>query len=176
MKTILTLIVAVTITQPVAVEAQNVAVKWSVLSGGFTLAPAQAGRMLTMSAGQTFVEVSSGSNRIVESGFLVHPVLRGILVSVLDREELPISFALLQNYPNPFNPSTSINYQLPTQSHVTLKVFDLLGREVATLVNGVEEPGFKSVQWNATNFASGAYFYGLDAGSFTTVKKLLLLK
>ena len=85
-------------------------------------------------------------------------------------------FALEQNYPNPFNPGTTINYQLSTQSHVTLKVFDVLGREVATLINGVQESGYKSVDFNANNLSSGIYFYRLSAGSFTETKKLLLLK
>jgi hypothetical protein len=89
---------------------------------------------------------------------------------------VPEEVSLNQNYPNPFNPSTTISYQLPTQSHVTLKVFDVLGREVATLVNGVEEPGYKSVTFDATKMSSGLYFYRLTAGSYVDTKKLLLLK
>lgn len=97
-----------------------------------------------------------------------------ILTSV--GELAPREFALFQNYPNPFNPNTTIIYQIPSQSHVTLTVFDILSREVATLVKGVEEPGYKSVQWDASGVASGVYFYRLDAGSFTSVKKLVLLR
>ena len=89
---------------------------------------------------------------------------------------IPGSLSLAQNYPNPFNPVTNIRYQLPAQSHVMLKVFDVLGREVATLVNGVEEPGYKEVQFNGSNLSSGMYFYRLQAGSFVDVKKLLLLR
>jgi hypothetical protein len=88
----------------------------------------------------------------------------------------PSTFLLAQNYPNPFNPSTTINYQLPSQSHVTLKVFDLLGREVATVVDGVEEPGYKSVQFDGHNLASGTYFYQLRAGEFVDTKRFLLLR
>ncbi len=91
-------------------------------------------------------------------------------------DNLPQEFGLKQNYPNPFNPSTRIKYQLRTQTHVTLRVFDLLGREVATLVNEDQAAGYKSVQWNASGFASGVYLYRLTAGSFIDVKTLVLLK
>jgi hypothetical protein len=101
--------------------------------------------------------------------------------SVVDVEEqprntIPGDFALSQNYPNPFNPATTIRYDLPRASHVTLTVYDLLGREVATLIDGVEEPGYKSVQWSAGGVAGGIYFYRLQAGNFMQVRKLLLLK
>jgi hypothetical protein len=88
----------------------------------------------------------------------------------------PETFSLTQNFPNPFNPSTRINYQLPTINHVTLKVFDILGREVATLVNEVNRPGVYSVQWNASGVASGVYFYRIEAGSFVETRKLVLLR
>ncbi|MBI4547327.1 MAG: T9SS type A sorting domain-containing protein [Ignavibacteriae bacterium] len=90
--------------------------------------------------------------------------------------ELPKEFALHQNYPNPFNPVTVIRYQLPVQSHVTLKIYNLLGQEVRTLVDEVQEAGYKSVEWNAAGMASGVYFYRLRAGNFVDVKKLPLLK
>ena len=94
---------------------------------------------------------------------------------------IPVTFDLLQNYPNPFNPTTTIRYQLPSQSDVTLKVFDVLGREVATIVSGIEDPGFKSVLFDASTLASGVYIYRLQAvGSngehFTQMKKLMLVK
>jgi hypothetical protein len=88
----------------------------------------------------------------------------------------PIDFILDQNYPNPFNPNTTISYQLPTQSHVTLKVFDLLGREVETLVNRVEEPGYKTVNYNANGLPSGLYYYRLQSGNYIETKKILLLR
>jgi hypothetical protein len=91
-------------------------------------------------------------------------------------ENTPKSFSLGQNYPNPFNPSTTISYQLAMNSDVTLKVYDVLGREVAMLVNGMQSAGSKTVEWNASKFTSGVYFYKLTAGSFQSVKKLLLMK
>ena len=96
---------------------------------------------------------------------------------------LPKFFALDQNYPNPFNPITIINYQLPVDSRVTLKIYNLLGGEIARLINGVEEAGYKSVSFDASRFASGLYFYKIEATgednmqqSFTQVRKMLLIK
>jgi len=90
--------------------------------------------------------------------------------------QLPDRYVLGQNYPNPFNPSTTITYQLPIRGHVMLKVYDVLGREVRTLVNEMQEPGFKSLLFNATGLASGVYFYRLEVGTFSTFKKFLLLR
>ena len=90
--------------------------------------------------------------------------------------DLPKEFALAQGYPNPFNPTTTIKYDLAKDSRVSRKVFDILGGEVTTLVSEEQTAGLKSVVWNAYGVASGVYFYRLDAGSFTSVKKLLLLK
>ena len=86
------------------------------------------------------------------------------------------SFKLYQNYPNPFNPSTQISYQLQSSTFVTLKVYDILGREVETLVNKYQNAGNYAVQFNAYNLPSGAYFYKLEAGTYHDIKKLLLLK
>ena len=85
-------------------------------------------------------------------------------------------FKLGQNYPNPFNPSTVISYQLPVNSNVTLKVYDLLGKEVATLVDEYKPAGSFSVEFNADGLSSGIYFYILRAESFTETKKMILMK
>jgi len=89
---------------------------------------------------------------------------------------LPLTFALKQNYPNPFNPSTMIAFDLPSAGHVQLRVFDLLGREVASLLDEQRNAGRYHVEWNASQFSSGVYFYQIQAGSFTATKKLILLK
>ena len=106
-----------------------------------------------------------------------------LVVGVLsvDEDLLPIEFALHQNYPNPFNPTTQLTYDLPEQAFVNLAVYDLLGRKVTTLVNGMEEPGFRSVTWNATDsngheVSAGMYIYVIRAGSFTQTRKMVLLK
>jgi endo-1,4-beta-xylanase len=89
---------------------------------------------------------------------------------------VPTSFKLDQNFPNPFNPSTKIRYSIPKASRVTLKIYDILGREVQTLVNEQQAPGQYTVTFNAQNLASGVYFYRISAGNFSEVKKLMLLK
>lgn len=88
----------------------------------------------------------------------------------------PDVFSLSQNYPNPFNPSTIIQYSIPMNEFVTLKVYDLLGREVQTLVNKEQSAGVYNIEFNASKLTSGVYFYRIEAGSFVSVKKLLLLK
>ena len=88
----------------------------------------------------------------------------------------PTEYLLQQNYPNPFNPSTAISYQLPAVSHVTLKIYNLLGQEVGTLVDEKQNPGNHSVVFEAGRLPSGVYFYRLNAGKFTATRKLLLLK
>ena len=91
-------------------------------------------------------------------------------------DQVPGSFVLSQNYPNPFNPSTKIQYAIPAGSFVTLKVFDVLGREVATLVNQEQTAGVYEATFDASNLANGAYVYQLRAGSFSQVKTMMLLK
>ena len=90
--------------------------------------------------------------------------------------ETPATYGLSQNYPNPFNPSTDIQFSLAKAGTVTLKVYDMLGREVATLVNGERAAGVQHVMFNAINLPSGAYFYALKAGSFTSMKSMMLVK
>ena len=89
---------------------------------------------------------------------------------------VPKEFKLEQNYPNPFNPTTRIHYQVSSISEVTLKVFDILGSEVETLVKEEQQPGYYEVQFNAANFASGMYIYRLQAGEYVSTKKMTLVK
>jgi hypothetical protein len=110
----------------------------------------------------------------------------GITLNVRGPAELPTVYALSQNFPNPFNPATTINYQLPEASSVTITIYNTLGQEVKRLVNEQQIAGYYSVQWNGTNHdnrsvSSGMYIYRIEAAGgkgskFTQVKKMVLLK
>jgi peptidoglycan hydrolase-like protein with peptidoglycan-binding domain len=133
---------------------------------------------------------NSGLTRGIVSALLVHglDVLAGSDAGIWRRPLLEMTsvrpptsaivkaFGLNQNFPNPFNPSTTISYQLPSQCRITLKIYDVLGREVTTLVNGIETPGYKSTVWDAGGVASGVYYYRLQAGDFVQTKKLSVVK
>ncbi|MFI5251758.1 MAG: T9SS type A sorting domain-containing protein [Bacteroidota bacterium] len=102
-------------------------------------------------------------------GSLVKPI-------TTTKASVPKDYALMQNYPNPFNPATIIQYQLPKESKVNLSIFNLLGQKVASLVDEVQNEGYKAVSFNATNLPSGVYFYRLQANNFTDVKKFIIMK
>ena len=88
----------------------------------------------------------------------------------------PSEFRLEQNFPNPFNPATTIQYQLPSTSNVSLKIYDVLGNEVVTLVNEKQDAGYKEIKFNADRYASGMYIYRLTADKYVSTLKMLLLK
>jgi hypothetical protein len=103
------------------------------------------------------------------------------VTGVENAEFLPAKYNLFQNYPNPFNPTTTISYSIPNVSYVTLKIYNILGREVRTLINSEQNIGIHNVQWNGDNnygskVSSGIYLYKIEAGNFTMTKKLVLLK
>ena len=118
----------------------------------------------------------TGSAEIVSSESRVSLVLAG-------SPSMPTRFSLEQNYPNPFNPTTVFSFSLPVSSYVTLKVFDVLGEEVATLVHEIHEAGHKRIEWDASSVASGIYFYRFEAisvsnpaSTFTQVRKMVVIK
>ncbi|MGB5849989.1 MAG: T9SS type A sorting domain-containing protein, partial [Ignavibacteriaceae bacterium] len=98
------------------------------------------------------------------------------IVGVEDADQLPQTYALDQNYPNPFNPTTTITYAVPQNSFISLRVFDVLGNEVQTLVNETKSAGTYSVSFDAASVPSGVYFYTLEAGNFVSTKKMVLIK
>ncbi len=98
------------------------------------------------------------------------------VVSVEDQANAPLQFSLSQNYPNPFNPNTSIQYAISSKQFVSLKVYDVLGNKIATLINKELAAGNYEVEFSGSNIPSGVYFYRLRAGSYSSTKKLVLLK
>jgi len=99
-----------------------------------------------------------------------------IVSDVDEKNQNPLEFNLAQNYPNPFNPSTTIKYAVATTSFVSIKVYDMIGQEVASLVNEMKDAGTYEVKFDGKNLASGVYIYKMSADNFTSVKKLNLLK
>ena len=116
----------------------------------------------------------SGSGEIVVYGNVIEFTLNKVT-------EIPLAYSVSQNYPNPFNPATTIRYDLPEYSHVSIMIYDLLGRRVTTLINKAEEPGYKSIVWDGTDsfgkqVSAGVYLYQIRAGNYPRVRKMALLK
>jgi hypothetical protein len=160
-------------------------------SGSFVFAATDSGIFRSSNYGTTWSDISLGMNHIyvsllfVSSSYLFASTSSGLwrrplseVTSVEGNNSaiIPTNYWLSQNYPNPFNPTTMISYQLPFNSHVSLKVYDVLGREVGTLVSERQSAGSHYVRFNAAGLPSGVYFYRLQAGTFTETKKLMILK
>jgi hypothetical protein len=157
--------------QVVGVECGGM-VEWVAGQGQVRIAAASAGELGPVTV--IFDRMVSGELQIEAE--VDEAVLFGSTVKPVS---LPEEYGLEQNYPNPFNPSTTIQFAVGSgQSavYVTLKIFNVLGQEVAVLVDGIQEPGYHQVTWDGSNMASGVYFYCLKAGDFTSSRRMLLLK
>ena len=165
---------------PVQIVAQN-------------LDTAQAGAQADPSTGNFTLNVTNRIYNYYVSGvnlgpgfnspsILAHPGQTGVIINITTagveerRPGIPSKFSLDQNYPNPFNPSTGIRFALPKAAHVSLKVFNLLGQEVASILDGERIAGSYTVQWKPENLSSGIYFYRLQAEGFVQTKALVFLK
>jgi len=102
--------------------------------------------------------------------------ITSVQTSIENQDEIPAIFKLHNSYPNPFNPTTTINYELPRTMNADLSVYNVLGQKVATLIAGMQQAGFHSVEWDASHLAAGAYFIKLQADEFIQIKKSILLK
>ncbi len=156
-------------------RAQNAEVNWSAFTSGFGVLSSENAQLVVIT-GQPFVDEFGGSNGSFVSGFLAGPVVSGPFTGIgvgPSIAPLPAKFQVLQNYPNPFNPSTRIGFRVAGggtgsgvpgtgSSWVKLVVYDMLGCEVAVLVNDRKEPGNYEVTWNANGMASGVYFYRMQ--------------
>ena len=158
--------------------ASNAAINWAATGFAICTAPNDQLSPMIVSNGNlgaivVWQDYRSGSNfDIYEMGFNT----TGLLAINKNGTTDPQKFTLSQNYPNPFNPVTVINYQLPKTSDVKLSIYDALGQEVKILVNKSQNAGNHSIEWNAGAFPSGVYFYRLEAGSFVSNKKMILIK
>jgi hypothetical protein len=139
----------------------------SVLAGNFISTPSGVGNIQNIVLNQ-LVPTALTSEGIYE--------VKNFATGIGNNPNQPLRFELAQNYPNPFNPSTVIRYQLPNSANVTLKVFDVTGKEVAEVVNGYQTAGEHSVEFNAANLPSGIYFYRLSAGNYTATRKMMLVR
>ncbi|MBT8387336.1 MAG: T9SS type A sorting domain-containing protein, partial [Ignavibacteria bacterium] len=146
--------------------------------GGLTWTPQFSGVASNFLAAVYFVDAMNGWVT-GEGGTILHTSDGGGIVGIETNEtasKLPENFLLSQNYPNPFNPSTTISWQQPEVGHVTLKIFDVLGREVSTLLNEELNAGKHETTFDASQFSSGIYFYQINAGKYIETKKMLLMK
>ena len=101
--------------------------------------------------------------------------------ATISKDNLPAGYALEQNYPNPFNPETRISFKLAEKSHVSITIYDMLGRNIKTLINQTQDAGYRSVIWDATNdygkpVSAGIYLYQIQAGEYISTKKIVMLK
>ena len=127
--------------------------------------------VLTSATGEDYILESTGEIVVPSSGIFI----------LKKQPALPETFTLYQNYPNPFNPITTLRYDLPEQAFVVLTIYDMLGREIAQLVNTTQEAGFKLVQWDGSDImgrsvSAGVYLYQIRAGEFVQTRKMVLLK
>lgn len=149
--------------------------QWDFLTNPRHFVDAGIVETITDSIGLTTYTSFSEQKNI--TGAIVNGKQYGTIVSVNGPIQFPSSeYRLHQNYPNPFNSTTEIRYQVSDTRMITLEVFDVLGKEVATLVHEIKSPGTYKVSWEATGFPTGIYFYRLRAGNFIDTKKLILLK
>jgi hypothetical protein len=155
-------------------SGQSSQITWSDFSGAFGTS-ASGNTVVTSSAGFSFSGETQNESSEIMSGFLIDYNM--IITGIEDNQSiLPSVYRLNQNYPNPFNPSTIINYQIPEQGFVTIKVYDILGKEIKTLVNENKPVGSYNIRFNASDLSSGIYIYQIRVNNFVQSRKMMLMK
>ena len=142
-------------------------------SGGSTIS--NANNILVSTVGEAFIGKSSNTVNQNQIGFW-YAYQQSTITDVENEETIPTVFKLEQNYPNPFNPSTRIKFAVPERSNVLIKIYDILGSEVATLVNEEMDAGWYENNFNAAGLSSGVYLFRMEAGNFISPKKMILLR
>jgi Secretion system C-terminal sorting domain len=147
----------------------------SVISSGGEKS-SSASFILSSTVGEPFVGKTGNASNQQNIGFWY--VYKQSTITDVEKEDetIPTVFKLEQNYPNPFNPSTIIKFAVPERSNVLLKVYDILGGEVITLVNEEMDSGWYKREFNASGYSTGVYIYRMQAGSYTSTKKMILIK
>jgi len=126
--------------------------------------------------GSVYFTDSNNGIAVGENGTILRTTNGGVTFINQISSEIPKGYSLYQNYPNPFNPITNIKFDIPKSSYVKLTIYDMLGKEVTTLVNEKLSTGSYKVNWDGSGYPSGVYFYKLVTGDFIDVKKMILLK
>lgn len=131
--------------------------------------------IMIFSVGESVIGKCSNASNVGLWGFW--SVYQADVITSVDEEELlPIEYKLEQNYPNPFNPSTIIKFAVPERSNVIIKIYNITGEEIQTLVNEEKERGWYEIKFNSNGLASGIYLYRMQAGSYISIKKMMLIK
>jgi len=146
----------------------------SVISSGGER-QSNANYVITGTLGQVSAGLSTTTSFKLQSGFW-HLYYQDVVVNVEEEDLLPLTYKLEQNYPNPFNPSTIIKFAVPERTRVLIKIYDILGGEVSTLVNEELDAGRYEKTFNAAALSTGVYIYRIQAGSYVNTKKMLLIK
>jgi len=167
--------VSIIIFPALLIAQSNNEVQWSVFDNGFNNSANNSSKTLSQ-IGVSFTGTSNNETSKVTSGFLAGIILGSSVNSINNKQNKPLSFELNQNFPNPFNPSTKIRYSVANTSFVKLKVYDILGREIAELVNEEKPAGIYEADFEGSLLASGVYIYRIQAGNFIETKKMILLK
>jgi len=150
-------------------------IETSVIGNGGLTISSEINRIVG-TVGQSLIGRTNSQINMIKTGFWEQASKLITDVNLVDEKLLPTEFQLYQNYPNPFNPTTKISWQSPVGSWQTLKVYDLLGNEVAKLVDEEKPAGTYEVNFDAKNLSSGVYFYKLQSGAFVEMKKMILLR